>query len=201
MIVDFNTKISEQFGDNFKELNHAVGDLLEWQNNYREEIAELQKRYQACLDGIEQSNVALSGVSANTNSIVEAAAKLEKLLNAYEGYSARLTDQLEAFAYMSKEASDAFPIIERNLKALTEDFSSAVKNSTNEMEKTVTQTSKRLESQITALDEALEEELTKSISSLGNQLTSLSGKFVADYTPLTVQLERLVKSASEGVNN
>jgi hypothetical protein len=46
-----------------------------------------------------------------------------------------------------------------------------------------------------ALDKALEEELTKSIQSLGRQLAALSEKFVQDYTPLTVQLQRLVQAA------
>ena len=35
VIRDFNTKISEQFGDNFNQLNSAVGQLLVWQERYR----------------------------------------------------------------------------------------------------------------------------------------------------------------------
>ena len=35
---DFNTKITEQFGDNFKRLNEAVGRMLEWQKNYYKQI-------------------------------------------------------------------------------------------------------------------------------------------------------------------
>ncbi|SHI05966.1 MotA/TolQ/ExbB proton channel family protein [Clostridium grantii] len=38
VIKDFNNKISEQFGENFKELNKAVGALLIWQDNYKEHI-------------------------------------------------------------------------------------------------------------------------------------------------------------------
>ena len=41
VIRDFNTKISEQFGDNFKQLNLAVGKLLVWQDNYRTQISEM----------------------------------------------------------------------------------------------------------------------------------------------------------------
>ena len=33
VIRDFNVKISEQFGDNFKQLNVAVGRLLNGKNN------------------------------------------------------------------------------------------------------------------------------------------------------------------------
>lgn len=201
VIRDFNTKISEQFGENFKHLNEAVGRLLEWQENYKGELDQLQKQFKSCLDGIEASEVALTSIADKSVSMVEAAAKLETLLVAYDSYRASLSEHLVAFAALSKDAQGAFPIIESNLKALTKDFSAAVQTSTSEIEKTVTQTSKRLEEQVTALDEALQEELTKSLSSLGNQLASLSGKFVSDYTPLTIQLEKLVKASSTNGNN
>ena len=42
VIREFNEKISEQFGDNFKQLNEAVGRLLEWQENYRTQIEQTQ---------------------------------------------------------------------------------------------------------------------------------------------------------------
>ena len=41
VIRDFNTKLSEQFGDNFKQLNQAVGRLLSWQEQYRLQLTEL----------------------------------------------------------------------------------------------------------------------------------------------------------------
>ena len=38
VIGEFNVKINEQFGENFKKLNEAVGKLLEWQENYYKQI-------------------------------------------------------------------------------------------------------------------------------------------------------------------
>ncbi|MEL7399608.1 MAG: hypothetical protein AAFN68_03420, partial [Pseudomonadota bacterium] len=35
---DFNTRINEQYGDNFKRLNESVGKMLDWQNNYRDQL-------------------------------------------------------------------------------------------------------------------------------------------------------------------
>ena len=57
-------------------------------------------------------------------------------------------------------------------------------------------TSKRMETQLVNLDEELSKELTKSLGSLGSQLTSLSSKFVEDYTPLTEKLKDVVNIAS-----
>lgn len=196
VIKDFNAKINEQFGENFKHLNEAIGKLLEWQENYRLEITELQRQFQLCLTGIESSNTALSSLVEKSNSITEAAKNLEKLLNAYDSYQSNLSQHLEAFAHLSQEAQNAFPVIQGNLKQLTEEFSSAVYSSTSEIEQTVNKTSRILEEQVTKLDEALQAELTKSLNSLGSQLTSLSSKFVSDYTPLTAQLERLLQATN-----
>lgn len=41
VIKDFNNKITEQFGDNFKQLNLAVGALLTWQENYKNYIEKV----------------------------------------------------------------------------------------------------------------------------------------------------------------
>src|SRR5262249_16134182 len=41
VIREFNAKITEQFGENFKQLNQAVGRTLEWQEKYREQISEM----------------------------------------------------------------------------------------------------------------------------------------------------------------
>jgi hypothetical protein len=45
--------------------------------------------------------------------------------------------------------------------------------------------SEQTREQVVALDRALTEELTRSIRTLGEHLTSLSRRFVDDYTPLT----------------
>jgi chromosome segregation ATPase len=223
VIKDFNTKINEQFGENFKHLNEAVGRLLEWQENYRIEIAELQRQFKLCAEGIVSSEAALSSITEKSQAMVEAANRLEQLLVAYDSYRSRLLDNMEAFASLSREAQDAFPVIQKNLKELTEGFSNAVQTSTSEIEQTVNKTSRlledsvqrstagveetvhkteeRIKEQLEQLDIALQDQLTKSLSSLGNQLVSLSGKFVSDYTPLTTQLERLVRTASNGSDN
>jgi hypothetical protein len=41
VIRDFNAKINEQFGDNFKQLNLAVEKILVWQEAYRRQMAEM----------------------------------------------------------------------------------------------------------------------------------------------------------------
>ena len=59
---EFNVKISEQFGDNFKRLNEAVGKMLEWQENYYKQIEYM-------VDTIDQTNLAVKASSKIINEI------------------------------------------------------------------------------------------------------------------------------------
>ena len=41
-IADFNKNLTEQFGENFKRLNEAVGKLLEWQENNKKDMEDMR---------------------------------------------------------------------------------------------------------------------------------------------------------------
>ena len=43
---DFNTKIDEQYGENFKRLNESVGSMLQWQKEYKQQLVELADNQQ-----------------------------------------------------------------------------------------------------------------------------------------------------------
>ena len=64
-----------------------------------------------------------------------------------------------------------------------------------ETERIFRESGERMTQQIQLLDTALQEELTKALDSLGSQLTSLSRRFVDDYSPLTEQLRNVVQMA------
>ena len=38
VVRDFNQNLTEQFGDNFKQLNESVKNMIVWQNNYKSHI-------------------------------------------------------------------------------------------------------------------------------------------------------------------
>ncbi|SFV70443.1 putative membrane protein [hydrothermal vent metagenome] len=45
VIQDFNTNLTEQFGDNFKLLNKSVIKMIEWQENYKDDIKVLDTQF------------------------------------------------------------------------------------------------------------------------------------------------------------
>lgn len=45
VIQDFNNQLTEQFGENFKALDASVKSLVEWQENYRQQLGEMRDQY------------------------------------------------------------------------------------------------------------------------------------------------------------
>ena len=119
VIEDFNAKITEQFGDNFKQLNEAVGKMVTWQDQYRQHMDKLAEEFRVAAESIEISRQSLDLIATRSESIVACTEKLDPILHT-------LNDQLEAFSKLRERAHDAFPLIEKQLTQLTTEFSGAV---------------------------------------------------------------------------
>lgn len=128
VIRDFNTQLNEQFGENFKQLNAAVGALLTWQENYRDHVEKLEGRIDMAVLGIEASEIALRAIVEHTEKIPEALASMEKLLTGMMDATEDLEGHLEAVSALKAQALDAFPVIDANLKRLTDEFGEAVRH-------------------------------------------------------------------------
>ncbi len=123
---DFNTKINEQFGDNFKQLNEAVGRINDWQEQYRQQMDELAVEFRIAAESIEKSRQSLESIAERSDVIVSNAEKLDPILQAIQQQIQLMNDRLEAFSALADNASNAFPIIENRLNQLTDDFTQVV---------------------------------------------------------------------------
>jgi ABC-type transporter Mla subunit MlaD len=56
VIKDFNNNLTEQFGDNFKQLNEAVLKMIEWQNNYKNSVQEFEKQLKITAENTSESH-------------------------------------------------------------------------------------------------------------------------------------------------
>ena len=128
VIRDFNTQLSEQFGENFKQLNQAVGALLTWQENYRHHVETLEARFSAAVQGIEASEQAIREIVAHTETIPPTLERLEKIVQETSTATIELNDHLGAVSGLKEQALQAFPVIQQNLKQLTEDLSKSVRD-------------------------------------------------------------------------
>jgi len=217
VIRDFNAKINEQFGENFKQLNAAVGKLLAWQQCYELQLTALIEQETATRKNMTEASLRYAELVNKSTVFSNTAQALTRILEGIEGQRERMEGSLQAFAALIDKASNGLPQIENRILQLTqqiedgvrinqERMSDAVKTSSHLLTDTLKSAGDHLNEHVRGvteetrkhvilLDKALEEELRRSIESLGRQLTALSQKFVQDYTPLTAQLQRVLQSS------
>jgi hypothetical protein len=204
VIRDFNAKINEQFGENFQQLNTAVGRLLTWQVQYETQLNALIQQETATRKSMTEAALRYTELVGKSTVFNSVAQSLEGLLSGLELQRTHLETALTGLAGLIDKAATGLPEIERRIVEMTRQIESGVRGNQEFLGAAMAESAQILNSHlrqatedsskhIGMLDRALEEELRKSIESLGRQLTALSQKFVQDYTPLTAQLQRVVQ--------
>ena len=215
VIRDFNKNLTDQFGENFKQLNEAVEKTVEWQKQYRQQMNALAYEFWIAAQSVEQSAESLTTIKEQSDSLVSIAGKLDPILHT-------LNDQLKAFSELREKALDAFPVIKAQLTTLTTEFSSAVQTAIKDSHESMKKQRTALEEQalklgdivernkedienhvntlhsalrkeVDTFNKSLEEELAKSLTTLAGYLQSLSEGFVKNYEEL---LKRLVNAGN-----
>lgn len=135
VIREFNEKISEQFGDNFKQLNEAVGKLLEWQENYKTQMDELKVSFEKALEGIVLAEASIINIAEATSSIPANMELLSQNNATLNDNLSKMHDGLSSISEMRARAEGAFPEISDKINTLTEDVSQAVATLQEEQKK------------------------------------------------------------------
>jgi methyl-accepting chemotaxis protein len=201
LVKDFNEKLIDEFGENFKALDSSVQKMLEWQIEYKNQV--------------DENTHLLKELTNSSNKAVENLQTVVKSASIFGELSENLNDQLKSLGIgldglseISEKAKSGFPIIKEKIEdtvdeiqQMHKDISEAIRKNNSDyienLEEHRENLYKQIESNLQKIDEGLEEELNKSLNSLGNSLAALSDKFVEDYTPLTDKLRRLVQQSSE----
>ncbi len=179
VIKEFNAKINEQFGDNFKQLNEAVGKTVEWQEQYRQQMDELANEFRVASESIEQSRVSMEQIARASSEIAEKSSSIVACAENMEPLLHTLNDQLEAFSDLRQKAENSLPILNENINELTTKFSSTVQNAVNASEKSMqtqreafSEQSDQLKSVINGLDDFTTQigEVTQNVLSIVNDL-------------------------------
>lgn len=116
VIHDFNKNLTDQFGDNFKALDASVAKLVDWQNNYSEQLNEMIKHYAQGVLAITAIETSVTSISNGTKAIPETMAKLQPVLQTNQHQITELSSHLEAFKEIKEKAVSAFPEIQKHVE-------------------------------------------------------------------------------------
>ena len=173
VIKEFNIKLTTQFGENFKQLNLAVGKLLDWQNENKKQLEALSN------EQIQITN-SLKTASQHLNQIVKSASVFEKVAQELRSQidflnlsREMLIKQQTALAEVLGTMKDVTPKfsektnsmldqiergileIESRIATVTDEFGKNLINNNNEMKITLNQSIKKNEESLTKIQNSM----------------------------------------------
>ena len=190
VIRDFNKHISEQFGENFKELNVAVGRMVDWQENYRQQIAELQRAFEEGAKSISMCEQSIDVIEQSAGAIPTHMSSLSEVLEVSQHQLNDLNAHMQAFADVKQRAVESVPV----LNGLVEDVVKNVASTTTQMVNSCESSNQKLVQAISA--SAIE--LTDSSRQINAQLISGSQRLGGE---LNTMLDGLHRSIEEQFRN
>ena len=131
VIREFNETLSEQFGENFKQLNVAVGRLVDWQDEYRQQMSELKIALDNAVEGIKESQKALDDIEVSASKLPDHLTKMEQANSVLNSQLEKIEESLGGFAEMRDKAINAFPEIEKNIEDITTNLSATLEHQTD----------------------------------------------------------------------
>jgi len=198
VIRDFNNELQSQFGENFIELNKAVINLVEWQNNYKSHIEHLDSHLKLSTSSIEKSKDSLEVISSRNEEVVGIYSKLKDTIEIYDQQIKDLTMHLKTYSQLSSNAKSMFSSIEENISATKDEFTNLTKHikeknhqqieyskeTTEQIKVHFNKIQKELDTtsiHFKDINKEIPEALKVSLEALNQGLTSLTVKFKKDY--------------------
>lgn len=211
VIQDFNQKITEQFGDNFKQLNEAVGALLEWQKEYKEQVEILTKAFKDAQEGIEKTSQSLEKIEQSTASIPEQMKGMQEIYEKTNERLEELTAGLASMAELRDKAENSLPDINKHIDSLIEtmrlavdeqlsnmnDFQTTQKDFSedlaNSLREAAQQTETLINQSIQEVNEKMGEQIGGALEMMGNQLTAISKALHSSYEQHYQEISKALK--------
>ena len=200
-ISEFNTNLTEQFGDNFKELNQAVGKLLEWQDNYKEQLHDMSQKYAQGVEAIAATQVSVAKISEDAKVIPETMTNLKSVMEVNQHQITELDRHLEAFKDVRDKAVEAVPEIRGQIdeaiqgaKAANDELAKGILTSGQEFQKILNEGATDLKDNVGQATAALSEQATAT----ANATEEIKDQFTAVITEINDNMRNLIVELQKG---
>jgi F0F1-type ATP synthase membrane subunit b/b' len=181
VIRDFNAKINEQFGENFKQLNTAVGRLLEWQVQYEVQLNSLIQQETATRKSMSEAALRYTELVGKSTIFSSVAQSLHGLLSNLESQRSHLETALVGFAGLIDKASNGLPEIEHRIVEMTRQIESGVRGNQDVLSAAMADSAQSLQEQqrqLTHLVTATMETANQTLNAHLRQATEDSRKHI-----------------------
>lgn len=176
IIHEFNQNLTQQFGDNFKELNKACYQLVTWQQQYRDHVDSMEKPLRDVMTALQQSTVAARDLTTSNEKTQRICAEVGALTKAYEIQVQTLEAHLKSCKMLGEQAgtflNETQSAIAQTIASLNQ-FSGIIETSVGKQSNALAQ-----------LTTDINQQLPKALGELESVLTTITNQFAADYRSL-----------------
>ena len=167
---DFNTKIDEQYGENFKRLNESVGSMLQWQKEYKQQLIELADNQQRIGASMVNASDAFSNMVQHAESFNGISESLGAMLQGLNAQRDVLDKHLSGLAKLVSEAGQGLPQLEERITFLTKGLAETLEQYNQRMEAMLLNTSQSMNSTTEKLSSSLESAYNQAFEKLDQQM-------------------------------
>ena len=192
VVQDFNSKLTEKFDQNFKDLNDAVGKMLEWQMEYREQLSLLPRETREVVKSLELSKNAMATIAEKSEAIPATMQNLEALLVAQKTQLEALDANLVAVAEARQRAVEAVPEIQKCISSMIDELKSSVGAVTEEMGSTIKQFNDQTKATNNALLETAQHIQEKS-AAIGQSMGTISASVTEAGNNFAIQTQKSIE--------
>ncbi|AXT96001.1 membrane protein [Moraxella catarrhalis] len=207
LIKDFNHQLTEQFGENFKQLNHAVFELIQWQENYKQQLEQMQVQYQNHTNAVAATQQAIDNIHDNLSHIAHHAQSIpdsmERLAVAIELSHTQidtLYDHLAAFADMKDKAVAALPSLSEQIDTMLQGMDDASQKLTEQFHQ-IHQAIKAQPSIMQSTTQELKNTLERLVGQLEIDIKNITEKHAGSIKEQMNQLSNIAAQTLEDISD
>ncbi|MEI6896701.1 MAG: hypothetical protein V5786_04275 [Psychromonas sp.] len=162
VITDFNQNLTEQFGENFKQLNDSVKELVTWQDNYKDQLADMIEQYKQGVIAITETEKSVAQISTESKVIPSTMNDLKEVMTVNKHQLDELERHLEAFKDIRDKAVEAVPEIRKQIDETVSTISNSVILANEHYKTLLTESDKYIQSHISTSNELLDKFVSNS---------------------------------------
>jgi len=200
VITDFNNNLTEQFGENFKQLNEAVKELVVWQENYKVQIGEMTEQYKLGVSSITATEASVTAISNESKVIPETMTNLKQVMEVNQHQLSELESHLAAFKDIRDKAVEAVPEIRKQIDDTVKTIAESVESASGHYKELLTESDKYIQSHISTSNDLLDKFVSNSkegVEIIGIKLAESASQVEKVITNGAEQFETSVKLTKE----
>lgn len=172
VIRDFNTKISEQFGENFKQLNASVEKLVIWQQQYKEELDNLQFLQKSSADDLRVAASELALFIDRASSFSQTADALDLTLKGLFQQQQQIEESQYSISEVLSQMKDITPQFSQKIDEMTGSMAKGVEKINSDVHEIIKNFAAQYQSSSSEMKQLLTETLRKSQSEVNEGLAN-----------------------------